>query len=302
MRPLSAALALTAVLGAGPPDVTRQPGAPRSPLCAAVDRAPAEAAPALAALGSSARETLLGLAASSSAADAACGIAGLVALRDVRVVAPLAAALANPAFRADAYRFARWATFGAGGPEPGLGAAYAPLLSSLADPATWAATGEDGARLLGAIDSDAARERLVAELARPQPEAMLDALIRAAGRQGEARPRVRIAAWGDEAVAARSGNLTYEQASRVGAVAAYLLALSPDAFADGLRLLRQLAPRDQQDTAAWAMQTWCERGVRRPAARASATAARAALIRVLEAAGVRWDGVKGAAFDCADAP
>jgi hypothetical protein len=302
MRRASVVLAVIAGIGGGAPAARTQPGPGRAELCVAVDRPSAEVASVLAPLGEPGREALVRLTASSEAADVACGVAGLAALRDPRGVAPLAAALANPAFRADAYRFARWATFAASGPDPALAPSFLPLLAPLADPAVWAAVAEDGARLLGAIDAEASRERLVAELARPQADAMLDALIQAAGRQGDARPRSRVVAWGDEAVAARSGNLTYEQASRVGAVASYLLALAPDAFADGLRLLRQLGPRDQQQSAAWAVQTWCERSVRRPADRQASSRARQDLIDALDGAAVQWSGTATGAFACPAAP
>src|SRR5262245_41368192 len=100
----------------------------RAVLCASVDRPSAEAARALEPLGEPARAALLTLAASPQLADAACGIAGLAALRDRRVVAPLIAALKTPAFRDDAYRFARWGAFAAGGPEADLGPVFAPLV------------------------------------------------------------------------------------------------------------------------------------------------------------------------------
>ena len=144
------------------------------------------------------------------------------------------AALKNPAFRDDAYRFARWAAYVAGGPDGDLGAAFAPVVGLLADAALWTAAGDDAVRLLGEIDHPSARDRLVAELERPQKDTTLDAIIHALARQGEPRPRTRVVALGQEAVAARSGNLTYEQASRIGAVAFYLLALDSGSRAEGL--------------------------------------------------------------------
>ena len=98
-----------------------------------------------------------------------------------------------------------------------------------------AAAGDDAIRLLGAIDHPAARDRLVAEFTRPQPDTTLDALIHALARQGEPRVRERVVALGQEAVATRSGNLTYEQASRIGVVAFYLLALAPATIPTGCR-------------------------------------------------------------------
>ena len=208
--------------------IAGQPAGPdRGVVCTAADRPPAEAAATLAPLGDAGRAELLRLAGSAQVADAACGVAGLAALRDRRVVTPIRAALSAPAFRDQAFRFARWGAYVAGGPETDLGPAFLPLVEALADPAAWAAAGDDGIRLLGAIDHPAARDRLVAEFTRPQPDATLDALIHALARQGEPRVRERVAALGQEAIATRSGNLTYEQASRIGVVAFYLLALAP---------------------------------------------------------------------------
>jgi hypothetical protein len=282
--------------------VAQQATPPRGLLCASVEQPPAEAARALEPLGDAGRAALLQLAGAAQIADAACGVAGLAALRDRRVVPAIRAALANPAFRDDAYRFARWGAFVAGGPESDLGPAFLPLVETLADPAVWAAAGDDAVRLLGEVDHPAARDRLAAEFARPQPEARRDALIHALARQGEPRVRDRVAADGQEAIAARSGNLTYEQASRIGAVTFYLLALAPGTTGDGLQMLRQLAPRDQEDAAAWAVQTWCERTTRRPADRDVAARTRVSLVTEFDRMDVRWRSVTRGAFTCVPSP
>jgi hypothetical protein len=283
--------------------VTAQPAAPaRDVLCATVDRPAAEAAAALTPLGDAARTALLRLAESSQLPDAACGVAGLAALRDRRVVAPARAALTNPAFRDDAYRFARWAAYVAGGPDADLGSAFLPLVATLEDAAVWKAAGDDAIRLLGEIDDPAARTRLVAEFARPQPEAALDALMHALARQGERRPNERIADLGREALASHAGNATYEQARRIGAVSLYLLAIGADAQDAGVDLLRKLAPADQADTAAWAVQTWCQRAVRRPAEKASADERAAALATEFDGMNIRWRELARGAFACAPAP
>jgi hypothetical protein len=282
--------------------VPAQPATPdRAVLCASVDQPAAEAARVLEPLGEAGRAALLRLARSAQADEAACGVAGLAALRDRRVVAPVRAALVNPGLRDEAYRFARWAAYVAGGPAADLGAAFLPLVEALADPASWAAAGTDAVRLLGEIDHPAARDRLVAELGRPHPGATVDALIHALARQGEVRARERASALGLEAVAARSGNLTYEQASRIGAVTFYLFALGPDTMADGLQMLRHLAPGDQEDAAAWAVQTWCERATRRPSDRDGALRARAALVAEFARLDVRWSHLVRGAFTCAPA-
>ena len=216
--------------GQAPPD--------RAVLCASVDRPAAEAARALEPLGDAGRIALLKLAGAAVMADATCGVAGLAALRDRRVVSPAQAALANPAWRDDAYRFARWAAYVAGGPEADLGAAFLPLVTTLEDPAVWKAAGDDAVRLLGEIDHPGARARLVAEFGRPQSDATLDALIHALARQGEPSVHARVVSLGQEAVASRSGNLTYEQARRIAAVSFYLLAGEAATRAAGLEMLR----------------------------------------------------------------
>lgn len=294
---MPAALALALVM------VTAQAAAPdRSTLCAAIERPPAELTAALQPLGAPGREALAGLAAAAAPADIVCGVAGLAALRDPRLPPLLIAALKNPALRDDAYRLARWAAFAAGGPDPGLAAAYAPVVDVLADAALWTAVGDDAIRLLGEIDQPAARDRLVAELDKPQRDTTLDAVIHALARQGEARPRARVVALGRDAVASRSGNLTYEQASRIGAVSLYLLALGPESRAEGVEFLRQMAPDVQADTAAWAAQTWCERAVRRPADRAAAEQMHATLAAEFDGMGIRWRALTRGTFACGTRP
>ncbi|MGE0360096.1 MAG: hypothetical protein AB7H93_03935 [Vicinamibacterales bacterium] len=283
--------------------VTAQAAAPdRSVLCASVDRPPAELAAALASTGEGGREALRALAASPTPADAVCGVAGLAALRDRQLPVLLVAALKNPALRDDAYRLARWAAFAAGGPEADLGPTYAPVVDVLADPALWTALGDDAIRLLGEIDHPSARDRLVAELDKPQRDTTLDAILHALARQGEARPRAKIVALGREAVASRSGNLTYEQASRIGTVSFYLFTLGPESRAEGMEFLRQMAVDPQADTAAWAVQTWCERAVRRPAERAAASRMHPALAAEFDAMSVGWRTLTRGMFTCPPTP
>jgi hypothetical protein len=282
--------------------VAQSPTPGRAVLCAPVDQPPAEAARTLESLGEAARAALLKLAGSSAAADATCGVAGLAALRDRRVLPPLQAALANPAFHDDAYRFARWAAHVAGGPEADLGAAFLPLVKALEDPAVWKAAGDDATRLLGEIDHPAARARLVAEFARPQTDATIDALIHALARQGEPSVHARIVALGQEAVGSRSGNLTYEQARRIGAVSFYLLVGAPATRVAGLEMLRQLTPGDQADVAAWTAQTWCERAARRPVERDAAERARASLAAEFDGMNIRWSQLVRGDFTCTPAP
>ena len=272
--------------------------AERAALCAAVDKPPAQTARTLEPLGEAGLLALMALAGSSQSADAACGVAGLAALRDRRVVPLVQAALANPAFRDDGYRFARWAAYVAGGPEVDLGATFLPLVKALENPAVWKAAGDDAIRLLGEIDHPAARARLVAEFGRPQSDATVDALIHALARQAESSVHARVVALGLEAVSSRSGNLTYEQARRIGSVSFYLLAGEPATRATGLEMLRQMAAGDQADTAAWTVQTWCERAVRRPAERDAAERTRASLVAEFDAMNIRWSQLVRGSFTC----
>ena len=166
----------------------------------------------------------------------------------------------------------------------------------------WKAAGDDAVRLLGEIDHPGARARMIAEFGRPQPDATLDALIHALARQGEPSVHARVVSLGQEAVASRSGNLTYEQARRIAAVSFYLLARGPDTRPAGLEMLRHLTPADQADTAAWAVQTWCQRAARRPAERAPAEQASATLAAEFDAMNIRWRELARGAFACAPAP
>lgn len=295
----TAGLAAAIVMIASADAIRAQPAAPdRAVLCADLEQPPFDRARALDPLGDSARAALVALAGSSQLAEAACGVSGLAALHDPRVAPPLAAALDRPSFRDDAYRFARWGAYAAGGPSSGLGAAFLPVVALFDDATLWAAAGDDAVRLLGAIDHPAARNRLVTALERPSSDAELDAAIHALGRQGEPRVHDRIMAIGREAVASRSGNLTYEQARRIGAVTFYLLALGAGTQAAGLEMLRQMTPGDQADVAAWTVQTWCERAVRRPADKGEALRLRDELAAVFDAMGLRWRELARGSFRC----
>lgn len=273
----------------------------RQALCDAAQRSPTDAAQALQAFGDDGRGRLLQLAAADQVADAACGIAGLAALRDRRLVPLVQSALTRVALQSETYRLLRWAAYVAGGPESDLGPAFLPIVDTLTT-TVWANAGDDAIRLLGEVDDPAARDRLVREFDRPQSDSTVDALIHALARQGEPRVREHVTALGREAVGARSGNATYEQARRIGAVAFYQLALATDAMTDGLRMLGQLAPRDQEDAAAWAVQTWCERSVRRPTAREAATRARLALVAEFDRLNVRWSHLDRGSFSCLTTP
>jgi hypothetical protein len=222
-----------------------------------------------------------------------CGIAGLSAAGDRRVIPHIAAALRNASLRDDAYRIARWAAYLAGGAEPDLGAAFTDVVRAFDDRAVWTAAGVDGLYLLGEIDHSDARSRLVAELERPQADPALDALVHALARQGEPRVRARIDALGVEALRAKSGNATPEQAGRLGVVAFYQLALGSETLADGLSTLGTIATRDQQATAAWAVHTLCVRARRRPAERDAIDQYRVSLVAALDQRGVAWQAPKG---------
>lgn len=263
-------------------------GQPRDVLCPAASRSPEQLRRQLEPLGEPAVVALVALAQSPNGEEVACGIAGLSALGDLRAVPLIAAALRDPARRDEAYQVARWAAALAGRPSPDLGEAMLPVVDALDDPAVVRAAGNDAIWLLGEIDHERARDRLLGLLDRPQDDAALDAVVHALARQGDSRARARIAGLGDEAARAKSGNATPEQARRLGEVAFYQLALGPDSLEDGLATLRTVALRDQQDAAAWAVHTLCARAERRPAERASIEADRARLVAALEQAGVSW--------------
>lgn len=274
---------------------TPSAGAGQAPagVCDLLDRAPGDLARQIEPLGERGRTALAGLAESPDRNEALCGIAGLSAVGDRRAIPHIAAALRNPSLGDDAYRIARWAAYLAGGPDPDLGAAFADVVGAFDDRAVWTATGIDGLYLLGEIDHAEARSRLVAELERPQADPALDALVHALARQGEPRVRARIDTLGVEALRAKSGNATPEQASRLGEVAFYQLALGSETLADGLSTLGTVAARDQQAMAAWAVHTLCARALRRPAERSAVDQYRASLVAALDQRGVAWQALKG---------
>jgi hypothetical protein len=262
-------------------------------LCGSLQRPLAEQARVLEPLGEPARTALVSLAESPVTGEALCGLAGLSALGDRRVIPLLAAALRNEVFREEAYRLARWAAFVAAGPDRDLGEAMLPVVDALGVGSVRDAAGDDAIWLLGEVDHAVARERLVAELDRARNEATLDAVVHALARQGEPRVRERITALGADALRGRSGNATPEQARRLGAVAFYQLALAPEAMTDGLAMLGAIALRDQEAAAAWAVHTLCARAVRRPSAQAAIEAHRQALVEELRRRDVAWAGVTG---------
>lgn len=265
-------------------------------LCGALaDPLPGLAARA-AALTAGDRERAAAMAAGTGP-DVLCGLAVLAAVRDPRVAPAMAAAAPRPELRDDVYRIARWAAFVAGGPDASLGDAFLPLAAALDTPALRTAAGDDGLRLLGEIDRAEARARLRVRLDGPA-DAEIDAAMHALARQGDAAVRARVLALGKDVSATLSTNPTYEQARRMSAAAFYLLALDAASMADGLALLRSLSPSDQADTAAWAVQTVCERGVRRPAERAVLDAHRAALVSAVDGLGLPWRTLTRGAFPC----
>jgi hypothetical protein len=268
-------------------------GQNRAGLCGSIDRPPADLARALTHLGEPGRTALLALAQSPAPDEVLCGVAGLSALRDRRAIPPLVTALRQPALREDAYRLARWAAYLAGGPEPDLGAAMRPVVEALADHAVRAAAGDDAVWLFGEVDDDVARDRLLAELNAPLSDASLDAVVHALARQGDPRARGTIATLGLDAARTKSGNATPEQARRLAAVAFYQLALGPETLVEGLTTLGTIARRDQEDTAAWTVQTLCARAVRRPSSRAAIEAHRTSVVEEFGRLGLGWDVAKG---------
>jgi hypothetical protein len=260
----------------------------RTTLCAASGQRPEVLRRQLVPLGEPAAIALVALAQAHDWAEAACGIAGLAALGDPRGVAPIVAALQNPAWRDNAYQVARWAATLAGGADPALGPAMVPVVDALGDRAVWDAAGNDGIWLLGEIDHPGARDRLLAALDEARDDVAIDAVVHALARQGEPRARTRIARLGDDAARAKSGNATPEQARRLGEVAFYQLALGPDSVDEGLVTLGTIAVRDQQEAAAWAVQTLCARSARRPSERDAIEAHRARLVAGVERLGLTW--------------
>lgn len=269
----------------------------RSVVCSALDLAPRDLAARVDTLGLSGRAALLDLA-DGPPAEARCGLAGLAAVRDARVVPLLTRAIAAAPADAEVWRLARWAAFVAGGPEAALAAPFLPLIAALDAPAARAAAGDDRLRLLGELDRPEARDALIAALDGPVSEGALDAAIHALARQREPRVRARVTALGADMANGLATNATYEQARRLGAVAFYLLALAPETQREGLAHLARLSPQDQADTVAWTAQTLCEHGVRHPESRAAAHALRATLNTAATAAGVAWDGLVRGTFPC----
>lgn len=281
--------------GVGGPSVheaSARQGAPEK-LCGVEDRTPDVLARLLEPLGEAGRTALIALAESPDPAEVLCGIGGLAALRDRRVIPYLDAALRNPGMRERAHLLARWAAFLAGGPDPDLGAAMLKVVEAITDQPAWNAAGLDALWFLGEVDHPAARERLLVDLDQPSSDAGLDAAIHALARHGDPRARGRIAAVGLQAAREKSGNATPEQARRLGAVAFYQLALGPETMAEGMATLGAIAARDQEDAAAWAVHTLCERAVRRPSEAAAIEAHRRALVEDLDRLGVSWHAARG---------
>jgi hypothetical protein len=279
------------------PRAARQQPIARDQLCGSADEASADLARRLTPLGEAGRVALIKLAQSSDTPDRLCGIAGLTALADRRVLSHLVAALRDPGLREQAYQLARWAAYMAGGPDTDLGPVMLEVIEAISDQAVWDAAGVDAIWLLGEVDHPAARERLLTELRLPLNGAKLDAVIHGLARQGDPRALAAITQLGVEAGQAKSGNATPEQASRLGEVAFYQLALGPDSLADGLATLQSIARRDQDWTAAWAVHTLCARAVRRPRQRDEIGEHRAALVEQLNRLGVSWQEPKGT-FGC----
>jgi hypothetical protein len=265
-----------------------------SQLCGAEGRSLPELARILDALGETGRTALMSLSQSPEKGEVLCGLRGLAALGDTRAVPVLVEALKQPAFRDDAYLLARWAAYLAGASPAGDGVAMEPVVEVFSNRVVWDSAGLDSILLLGEIDHPSARERLLSELDKTADDAALDAVVHALARQGEPRARERIAALGDEAARAKSGNATPEQARRLAEVAFYQLTLGPETLDAGLATLGTIALRDQEWTASWAAHTLCARAVRRPDDRAAIDAHRQSLVTELDARGIDWRAPKGA--------
>ena len=289
---------LANAVGAAPPRAPSTSQAVREELCGTEHGAPADVARQLEPLGESGRAALLGLAASRNPAEAICGVSGLSALGDRRVIPHLAAALRNPAMRGRAHLLARWAAVLAGGPDADLGPAMLMVVQAITDQEVWKAAGLDAIWFLGEVDHPEARDRLLADLEQPSSDAGLDAAIHALARQGDPRARGRVAAVGLQAAREKSGNATPEQARRLGVVAFYQLALGPETMAEGIATLGTIATRDQEDAAAWAVHTLCERAVRRPSDEAASEAHRRALVEEIDRLRISWRQTRGN-FGCA---
>lgn len=230
---------------------------------------------------------------STAPADRLCGIVGLAVLDDSRAVPLLIGALADPPMRDDAYQIARAAAYRVAAPDPVDGDQLQRLVAAATQPEVRAAAGDDGVWLLGEIEHSAARDALLAQLGSSDDAATVDAVVHALARQGEGRARDRIAALGADALAAKSGNATPEQARRLAAVAFYQLALGPESLSDGLATLSTFAVRDQQTAASWAIHTLCARAIRRPEQRETLGSHRAVLAAELDRLGVDWRAPQG---------
>lgn len=277
-----------------------EPLGPARSACLDIDTPLPRLAALLDGTGPGTRGALRQMAWSAEVATRWCGLRGLAALRDETL--PAAVLDAWRWRRDDAWLPARWAAFAAGGPDPAASATFQPLVAALADPALAAAAGDEGVRLLGEVDTAAARDALSTLVARDDAPATVDAAMLALARQGDPRARGRVTALGQTVVNGLGGNAMFEEARRIHAAAVYLMALGNDGRDAGLAMLTRLSPADQADAAAWAVQTLCERAVRRPADRAAAMNARAALIEALGSRGIRWDAVTRGTFVCPAAP
>ena len=242
--------------------------------------------------------TLQAMAALPDGPTRRCGLRGLAAIRDPRAPSLLVEAFVSSAWREDLYLVARWAAFAAGGPDAGTSGAFAPLVEAATDPSLVAAAGDDLVLLLGEIETPSARDALLTFLTPGGRPATLDAAVHALARQGEPRARDNIASLAQTVMDGLGGNATLEEARRLGAAAFYMLALGADSRDDGLRLLTRLSPADQADAGAWAAQTLCERGVRRPADAPTLSAVRAGLVEALDARGIGWASITRGTFPC----
>lgn len=241
------------------------------------------------------RADLRARAASSDVATRWCGIRGLAALRDPAVVDAVRQAWRDRP--ADAYLPARWAAYAAGGPAP-QGERFAALVAALSDSALADATGDDGVRLLGEIDTAAARDAVLALAGRDDRPATVDAAVHALARHRDPRARARVTTLGQTVLNGLGGNAMFEEARRLAAAGFYLLVLGRDTRDAGLAMLSRLSPADQADVAAWAVQTLCEHGVRHPEARGDDEAVRTDLVDALASRGLRWDALERGTFPC----
>jgi hypothetical protein len=265
----------------------------RSSLCGSLERSPVLLAQQLAPLGEAGRTALLALASSSTRAEVLCGIAGLAALGDTRAVPHIIRSLQSVTTRDDARAIVRWAAVLAGTADPAASAAMTPVLAALDEPDARQAAGDEVIGLLGEVDAPDARDRLLRMLGEPLADTTLDAVIHAVARQRDARAAGRIGALGDEALGAKSGNATPEQARRLAEVAFFQLAVDVASVPQGLVTLETIALRDREWAASWAVHTLCAAAVRRPAERPIIDAHRAELVAALDERGIAWHAPRG---------